>query len=157
LEMTSSSTGQTFETPKPAERRQEQIEPVVVPQHEHIDAFQLTELCTQANGFVQGKDFDKAITICSKIIQQTPNDAQSHRIRAKARNSKGDYEGAITDSFTDILFDHQSVDAYLTRAAHFRFRGDLAKAASDHKEAEGIKPNNQAIKKELGAIQLDSG
>ncbi len=81
----------------------------------------------------------------TKVISQSPSNAQAYLKRGRVRQAGKDTLGAIYDYTQAIRYAPDSVDGYYYRAMIQRDRGDYLLANLDFSKALSLKPNNSDI------------
>jgi tetratricopeptide (TPR) repeat protein len=95
------------------------------------------------------QDCDCAITNCSKLIEQDPNNVMSYINRGAAYELNGDYELAIADYTKVIELDTKCSIAYNNLGSAYYGMKNYIMAQEYWSKALRLAPNNTVVKKNL--------
>jgi hypothetical protein len=88
-----------------------------------------------AGVYLDSKEYDKAIELCTKIIWQAPDYTLAYSNRAWAYSCKGDYEHALADYNRVSKMEPDYADTYSFRGITYEKSGEYEKAVADYKKA----------------------
>jgi tetratricopeptide (TPR) repeat protein len=108
-------------------------------------------------GYVEWRNFDKAILDFSEAIRLNKNCADYYVERGNAYEQKNDHDKAIADCTEALRLNPQCAEAYYVRAIAYAEKGDLDKAAADCTEAIRLKPQYAEAYRVRGVAFEDKG
>ena len=89
----------------------------------------------RANTYMQGGNYEDAITYYTKALKVNPKDAIAYNNRGLAWGKKGDYDNAISDYTKAVEIDSQFADAYKNRGSAYYDKGDYDHTCSDFQKS----------------------
>jgi len=96
----------------------------------------------RAREYLRTRDFDRAVTDYSQIIQLYPRDQYAHMMRGDANFCKENIEQAIADYDQAIGIDPKDGTAYVSRAAAHLHKDDFESAFADYSRALELNPSD---------------
>jgi tetratricopeptide (TPR) repeat protein len=102
-------------------------------------------------------DIDEQVRFYSEAIRLQPDFAIAFNNRARARNTKGDLEGALRDISAAIRFKPDFAVAFYNRGNGRRDKGDLEGALQDFSEAIRLQPDYADAFYKRGLARRDKG
>ncbi|MDA8000499.1 MAG: tetratricopeptide repeat protein [Alphaproteobacteria bacterium] len=98
------------------------------------------DLVKQAREALDRGDFDVAIDLCTREIEQNPDRAEAYYIRGNACYKKGEYDLAIADYSEAIEMESDYAYAYYNRGNAHDKKGAYDLAFKDYSEAIALDP-----------------
>jgi len=111
----------------------------------------------RANTYMQGGNYEDAITDYTKALKVNPRDAIAYNNRGLAWGKKGDYDNAIADFTKALEINPQYSDAYKNRGIAYYDKGDYDSAIGNYTKAVEINPKDAFSYNNRGIAYYDRG
>ncbi|MFZ1983534.1 MAG: tetratricopeptide repeat protein [Desulfatitalea sp.] len=115
--------------------------PVTEIEFDVIRGHDLDYLCQLAENYYKTGALDIVERLCARILNQAPNCAAAHNLRALMRFKKGDYPAALDIVETILSREPENYRAVLTRGQCYLAQNHFEKALSDFNKAIQINPD----------------
>ncbi len=114
----------------------------------------ITEHYNRAESYLQQREYDKAITELSKVIEVDPKNIEAYVKRGYAYNKKGDYDKALEDFNLAIEMDSKQANAYVNRGVSYYQKGDYGKAIADSEKYLELEPDGEVAGESRKLLKL---
>jgi lipoprotein NlpI len=111
----------------------------------------------RGDGFIQAKDYDRAIADFNEAIQLEPTSADAYDGRGTAHFAKGEIDEAIADDDEAIRLGPKYGGAHTNRGVSWYAKGDKVRALADFDEAIRLDANDLQAHAARGYLHFDSG
>ena len=100
---------------------------------------------TECLAFIKSKQYDNAITVCTKVIETNPSSYQAFYARGLAYKQMRRYGVAIADYTNAIKIDPLFADAYEARGNAYDDKGAHSLALADYSKAIELNPSSYRV------------